>query len=315
MKRIFFSVLALSLVLFSCDKENIEPATQTSEVVESQNQEVSEDESLSIESNTLKGVSISKGVITFSSIEDYEALMVVDESGNNKIQEFVDFVNNSGFQSYGTLNEESEYDNYFMDALMNKDKIVKIGEWYIYIDMSSETVLALSDSEENAYYSLLNADNRNIKTFDLGDDVLDHLQNNTSPDDRSCGGIGSVDEVSSKLYVSSNIWYRAKVDFNRYGVFFTLGYGYESNDIAALHGNRIPEIKGPEGWWRRKPCNSSSDYSLTSGVKSSFSVNAYSDTRWVYQNTRNLNGVYLYCKLSVDGVAFDYVGVNVNSPY
>lgn len=112
--------------------------------------------------------------------------------------------------------------------------------------MPTETVLAISDQEENAYQALLQQSSRAFKIFNTGDDVLDHLANNTTPQDRGCGGIDGRDHVSSIYYINGNTWYKTEMHFNRYGVYFVLKGGFDSNDLTGIGGTVLVEIKGPQ---------------------------------------------------------------------
>jgi hypothetical protein len=308
MKKFIFSALALSMVMFSCQKKDIS-VKDNNNTIEQQTSDVI------IETNTqFKGLEVTNDIVYFKTVKDYLSLMELNNEGVNKIDEFVNFMSTTSFESYAKVNDEKFYDDYFMNSIMNKDKIVKIDEWFILIDPKTEKVLTLSENdEENAYEMLVNQSSHNIKEFLVGDDVIDHLVSNTMPEDRSCGGIGSIHNSETR-YIAPGVWYTGHVKFLRFGVYFTLFYGFDSNDFAGQYIPRVIEIKGTEGWWKRRPCNSNSVGTTYAGNHNMSSA-VYKENRYVYQNVRNLNGVYLFARLKVNGVVFSYVGKNVNSPY
>lgn len=299
----FIAVSAIFISLISCDKEKIDQ-TESQQQVESTDTH--------IDAQKYPGISIEDGVLSFESIEYYESL-VSDESENQNVDELVSYINATSFNSYGkTYGEASTYDEPFMDAIMNEEQIVKIGEWYIYIDIPSEVVLTLSETEENAYASLLNRSNRNIREFNIGDDVLVHLRDNSSPQDRACGGIGGGTYTSStKNYNGINFW--SYVKFFRAGVYFRLTGGYESDAAAYTYFYKSLEIKNPQAWCKRKNCGSGTTTTWPAGSFSTGYDNSY--VFELYENVRNLNGYYLYVRAHWPGVSTDWVGRNINSPY
>lgn len=179
--------------------------------------------------------------------------------------------------------------------------------------MPTETVLAISDQEENAYQALLQHSSRAFKIFNTGDDVLDHLANNTTPQDRGCGGIGGRDHVSSRYYINGNTWYKTEMHFNRYGVYFVLKGGFDSNDLTGIGGTVLVEIKGPQAWCQRRPCGPSK---IKTVAAQNLNYTGYHEKSYkFYQNTRNLNGFYFYVRTKVAGITTTWEGDNVNSPY
>jgi hypothetical protein len=290
--------------LFSCEKESSNnPEVPTSQI----------DESTIIDKNLYSGLTVQNSVLCFETVAYYESI-VSDESENFGVDELTEYLNKTSFNSYGKkYAENSTFDEEFMDAIMNEDQIIKIGEWFIFIDIPSETVLALSDSEENAYQGLVNKTNRNIKIFSVGDDVLYHLETNTNPEDRACGGVGGGTYPSPNLWIGS--WATSVyVDFFRAGIYYRLKAGADPTSSGVY--NQTIEVVGPEAWRKRKPCNSGTIGTSAAGNKASGSGNFV----WAfYTGTRNLNGYYLFARISVQttsGTVFtSSAGRNINSPY
>ncbi len=300
------ATLAIGLIALSCEKENSDSALATT------NDQVSIDESKIIDKQKYPGISVENGVLCFESIDYYESILDSDPKLNSA-EILTEYLNGTDFKSYGKkFKENSEYEERFMDAIMNEDKIVKIGEWFIYIDMPTEQVLVLSETEENAYDALLAGSNEEIKEFSTGDDVLDHLGNNSLPQDRDCGGIdGGTYPSSAQIYNGISFW--SYVKFFRAGVYFRLTGGYESNAIAYTYFNKSMEIQGPQAWCNRRPCESGTISTYPAGSISTGYNNNY--VFELYENVRNLNGYYFFVRANWQGVVTNWAGRNVNSPY
>lgn len=206
------------------------------------------------------------------------------------------------------------FDDDFMEAILDKNKIVKIGEWFIKINPETEKVLALASTEESAYEGLVTESNREIKLFSTQDDVIFHLATNTSPDDRACGGIGSGSYLSPLvLHPGTGEYFRSYVQFNKYGVFFVLKAGYASSIPFGTYFNKFLEIKANEAWCKRKPCGDSNIKTASAGSTGNRTANNYEYV--FYQNTRNLNGFYFYVRANFEGIYTNWAGRNINSPY
>lgn len=325
MKSLSKLILSASIatLLFACNKEN------PSEVSDDQLESSRINESAIIDQYRYPELSVQNGVLCFNSIEYYESI-VSDESENYAVDELTDYLNTTSFISYGkTYGENSEYCEPFMDAIMNEDKVVKIGEWFIYIDIPTEKVLAISEKEENAYSSLLEFSNRNIKEFNIGDDVLDHLTNGTNPEERSCGGIGggtypAYSNINNAQIIGAvggtDIRLNCGVKMFRAGIYFRLSSLYELwPNVSGINGvfNINVEVGGPEGWRQKRPCNSGSIGTIG---QNTITLNSWSRTGQAtfYSGTRNLNGFYFFVRSRCTNCGTGWTpfgGRNINSPY
>jgi Txe/YoeB family toxin of Txe-Axe toxin-antitoxin module len=335
-KIIIIGIISLVFVACSKDENKLVEQNLTSQI----------DESSIIDNSIYPLISVENGVLQFKSMEYYESILS-DESKNNRVEELTKYLSTTSFKSYGKkFKEKSEYDETFMDAIMNENKVVKIGEWFIYIDIPSEKVLVISEKEENAYSTLLkNSSNPNIKKFSIGDDVLNHLINNTDAQQEGCGGIGGgVYRCYSNVYngkivktFSSGVVWRLNpfVRFFRAGIYYRLSSQFEiwrfPTASSTGGGQVVPNItsgnievemfiKSPQAWWKKRPCKSSSVGSRAGGYHYSQSIYGnYAKT--VYIGTRNLNGYYFYVKGRVKypngkySSESPYGGRNINSPY
>ena len=138
--------------------------------------------------------------------------------------------------------------------------------------------------------------------------------------------------------VSSSIVWRLNpyVQFVARGVYFKLTSEYEiwryrseqdiyngqsiSTNISGMGLTIEMYIKGPQAWWKKRPCDQGDINTIPSGFH--FSEYAYGKfSKTLYLGTRNLNGFYLFVQGRVkynDG-SFSpstvYGGRNINSPY
>jgi hypothetical protein len=298
---------AILVFLQSCNKEKINESVDQNEVEPIDQHE-------DFENQKYPDISVDEGVLSFESIEYYESI-VSDESKTHGVDELIEYLHSTSFDSYGkAFGEESSYDEPFMDAIMNKDQVVKIGEWFIFIDLPSQVVLAISEKEENAYADLLNKANRNLLEFSVEDDVLDHLANNTSPQDRACGGIGG-DTYPSNNVVVGGVTHQAYVKFFSGGIYFKLDCGFETDSPFPSSTTKTMEVQSPEGWCKRKPCSSGTIKTLAAGgLGGNLNNNTYYHYKF-YENVRNLNGYYFYVRLKVNSTYSTWCGRNINSPY
>ncbi|MFD1550701.1 hypothetical protein DNU06_06155 [Putridiphycobacter roseus] len=300
MKKVMYGTLFLALVgigFSSCEKEEVEKPIDQIVTDNHSNEKYS-------------AISFNNGYIEFKSIDSYYALLEDVESDD--VEELTLYLRSLDFLSYGKLKgEESELDSDLMDAMLDKNKILKVGEWFIQIDFVGEKVFALSESINNAYQSLVNKSNREIKEFSTGDDVIDLLLNGFESElDRSCGGVGGFGQSSNKMYITTSVWYQTDVKFNRFGVFFELKGGFDSNDDFGVGSGIQIQFGGTEVWSERKPCNSSSVKTRnTNAINVSGVTKEYYNH---YQNVRNLHGWYMYVKTKVSGSTTTMVGASVN---
>lgn len=168
------SVVALTLTIASCNKEEVTPTNNANqnlpELIQPNEQKLTpiETEKLSIEN----------GVLTFESIEFYKS--IVDHEDYSKMAFTINHLNSlDEFKSFGEINSENTlFDSEFINAIVNADMVVKIGEWFIRINPSSEKVYASNMQSENAYNLVVNetAGNESVLTFSINDNVLEILE-------------------------------------------------------------------------------------------------------------------------------------------
>jgi len=228
MKKLKYGMVFLAVVgigFVSCEKENIaqsenETLNDTERTLES-----TLDESTIIDQHLYPGLSVENGVLTFESIAYYESL-VDEESQFFCVDALTEYLNEGLFDSYGkNQTQESEYLDPFMDAIMNVAKVVKIGEWFIYIDAPSETVRAVSDEVSNAYNLVLSSTtSEDVIVMTTTDDVLDELSEGAGQDRNGfCGESGVAARFADANFgTPASSVNEAILEHRKYGVYFKI---------------------------------------------------------------------------------------------
>src|SRR5690554_5520349 len=157
-----------------------------------------------------------------------------------------------GFEK--TVNEQNQEMDDFFGQLLNEDGAIQIGSHLFKIDLGTDQVFVIkSENKESDYDDLINGNtnNNNVAVYSVDQDVL-YLVNG-EPEEK-CGGIGGGEYVSDVVDFGNNIRCQAMVKHFRAGVyhrttarFVPLTSGVLSTDL---------EIKGPQAWRKRRPCNS-----------------------------------------------------------
>ncbi len=128
--------------------------------------------------------------------------------------------------------EDTLYADYgILPQILNRDKIVKIGNYLIKVDLHTETVLVLESKHREQYKDLAesNMTNENIMTFSTDDEVLTLLeQGATGSVNSRLSGLcddPAADPGKEREYVSydgSKRRYKAKMAYQRAGIYFSL---------------------------------------------------------------------------------------------
>lgn len=335
MKKLIFGSLFLALVgigVFSCEKENLNGSKKpnASSIEKDGNRYYSEN-----------------GILVFNTVEDYE--VSVSDLTEEQESNFVNTINGLNYTSYTEelANQGSSATDLIVDnvlsAILNKDRVVQIANYLYKVNMQTEKVFVLPKTKIAEYADLVNENksNKNIRQFSTGDDVID-LAESGDPGEK-CGGIGGGNypcytATNQGLIVTTlsdgTVWrLNPGVEFYRAGVYFRLSSLYEiwafSSATATSGGQKVTNLnglftvrmycKGPEGWYKKRPCNSGSTGTQTYGLYYSSTNSKYQKT--FYSGIRNLNGYHFFVQAEVrypDGSlspATPYGGRNINSPY
>jgi hypothetical protein len=336
MKKLVFRGSFIALVgigLIGCEKEAI---TQHGKV----NNSINKNEVNYFSNDTL---------LVFRTVEDYE--VAITDITNEEEIDFVTRIKELSYTSYsehleneGGQAEDLIGDN-VLNTILNKDWVVQIGNYLYRVNMQLDKVFVLPVTHASYYNDLVsqNLENKNIRQFSTGEDVV-YLAESGDPGEK-CGGIDggtyrcyaqSYQGQIIKTFSNGSVWrLNPFVGFFRAGVYFKLSsqfevYRYlsassETNGqvVDDISGNDVTIemfVRGPQGWWKKRPCNSGSTGTINSGFHYSQSING-KDKKTVYSGTRNLNGYYFFVQGRAkypDGsatIASPYGGRNINSPY
>ena len=125
------------------------------------------------------------------------------------------------------FNKNDYSNNYLLGDILNTDKVVAIGNWFIKIDLENDRALVLNTSFAAQYADLVsaNTNNVNLLTYPLdsdGIDVLDLLDNPKGVDN---GEIGAKCRVvrqnrSTSNYAYSSNRFRLRMEMDHQSFFF-----------------------------------------------------------------------------------------------
>ena len=266
---------------------------------------------------------VSDGVLVFRTVEYYEAIVdaavhpedYVPEAGEPapieqdgwEDQAIVDFVDASDHISYGSIyGAESEFDDPFIDAILNQDRIVQIGNWLIKLDMTRGKVFVISSELPNAYQDLLDENPASVQVFSMEEDVLAILRGEDDAASRGCGGVGGIsdDETTFKPHLGA-IQYTFKVQakYRKYGIYFKL-FAQVKHEHRGVNLVMYLSVENTEAWARIRPCRKRRTIWASAGFKNLVPIfdPDYGIThRWsFYSGSRGLNGYNFFVKARVN---------------
>jgi len=129
-------------------------------------------------------------VLCFRTIGYYES--IVNFENGSKMAGVVEFINNSNFASYDkSAPVINLFEEEFIGAILNANRVVKIGEWFMSINPESDKVFVVSDEIEGALELVMEEDDKlnSVIVFSTDDDVLEILKvnNGDTPHGLGCG--------------------------------------------------------------------------------------------------------------------------------
>lgn len=298
---LFFASLGIGLV--ACKKANLTPSLN-------EDRSITEKEGNHYYSEN--------GVLVFKTVEDYE--MSVSDLTEDEEEMFVRNILLLNYTSYseelinqGDAAVDLIEDN-VLSAILNKDRVVQIANYLYKVNLQTEKVFVLPKTRIGDYGDLVNENkaNKNIRQFSVGDDVIYLAESGDAGE--KCGGVDGGEYVTSVVDFGNNIRCQGSVKHFRAGVYFRTTARFVPLTSGVL--NTDLEVKGPQAWAKKRPCNSGSLVTSAAGVKKSGTTQQL----WqFYSGTRNLNGYYLFVrvKCTLNGVTqySTWGGRNINSPY
>ncbi len=208
------------------------------------NYSCSEQESIIEESIDTSISEVDEKTISFSNREDFEILFSEPDYINQKTEGLINFTSLMSLMpsedenipnARSTSNpSDSIYEDYgIITEILNEDKIVKIGDHLIKVDLHTERVLVLPYEFANEYADLVNnnTNNEHIIVFSTDDEVLSLLEGNSSGTingrtEIACGTpddpVADTERASSERTASNRRRRRltAKLVYQRSGIAF-----------------------------------------------------------------------------------------------
>ena len=289
MKKTFFAITLIATSLFiSCKKEK-QVTNQPTEISKSNSSE----NSFAKEFN----LTLSENRLVFKTVDDYKK--AIDNPTEEVAKKFKFAVNNfTNFKSYLSFknskkikNTDDLFNDPYFEAILNSDKVVQIGNFIYRINPLSQKVFVLPSKNSSEYNDLVNenTNNSNIKVYSTGDNVLELVENNTVAKSTALfcgeGGIGGYADGVDFSYNNQNR--RAAVDFNRYGIYFSL---FARIWPSTGSSEFTFDFNGTLGYIHyHVRCGSTADYGTLSGGNQ----NGNGEQRYQsYQGSTNLNNMF-----------------------
>jgi len=246
-KSILFSLLAMMVVaifMTSCEQETIiTDEIQDVELnsIDNAPENSTQEEVDFIDENDYSQLKVNNGVLEFGSIDYYESFL--DNSENPKTDFLVEHIGNLDFKSFSkSIQDRSQdlFEDEFITSIINENQIVKIGKWFIKLNIETKKVYASSEESNNAHELVLREDVKNsqVYTFNMDDEVLVYLGDEELLNEKGWGcndrKAKKKECITSNKYITTinglPVYMNMKVRYRKFGVYFVLkAYGTHTN--------------------------------------------------------------------------------------
>jgi len=210
----FILTFAIGLFIFSCQHDELESLSNSDDLTARR----------SIDN-----------VLSFDSNEEYLNILEDNSLLNQKNTNYVSLASlldkyESDKENERAISLKNEADTIYADygilpKILNEDKIVKIGKYFIKVALEEERVYVLEDSYQAEYNDLVtNIPNDHIQLFSTEDEVLTRLANNETSrflkkcDDRRARKKKDLDIAKN----GRKKRLKAKVAYQKAGIYFSL---------------------------------------------------------------------------------------------
>ena len=244
-----------------------------------------------------EGVKINQNnsVLEFETIEYYE--QIVDNKDYNKVDLLTKAINQSTFSSYGkTFPNDLVCDDDFTKALLNKDAIVKIEDWFIKIDMKRNLVYLIKDKNENSYSNLVSL-NSDVYVLSTEDDVLDYLKDesllNSKKKEWFCGEKGQGNGSKEKDWTEycPNYEYKFKSSYWTIGIYKVLKLGFYHNNLGG--SDDVTDFSVEYRYSYKKRCRESGSGQMEFPTNVTYNYTSDNLVVKFYQGTRALSKYFI----------------------
>ena len=266
---------------------------------------------------------VSAGVLVFRTVEYYEAIVdaavpteddppeagapaPVERDGWEE-QSIRAFIDASDHISYGSIHGvESEFDDPFIDAILNRDRAVQIGDWLIKLDLTRGKVFTIAAELPNAYQDLLSENSTTVRVFSMEEDVLAILRGESGTAQPGGGGVGGIDEddLTFRAYLGGNVYaFRVEAKYHRYGIYFKI-FARMSHRYRNAKLRIDLSVENSQAWARSRPGRKSKTIWTGAGFKNlvlSYDPSNGTTQKWVfYSGSRGLDGYHFFVKARVN---------------
>ena len=176
----------------------------------------------------------------------------VDHEDYSMTDKVIEHAKKLPFEAYNQLQKKPiDFGSEFMEAILNKDRIVKIGKWFIKINPQTERVYALSDEFQSQYPILVSNKpvHQHIHQFSTDDEVITLLQDEANINAKGlfCGESGATnhpfDESRYLAWVPANSYpavryqFPCKITYLKAGIYYSLkAYMEVEREKRSPHG-------------------------------------------------------------------------------
>lgn len=236
-KGSYFALIVATLA--ACKKDNVNPSSTHSTDIQT---------NYSLKSNSTKYYSDGE-VLIFNTAEDYENS--ISNLDGRSSQLFLKSIVNMNYTSYKERliiegdNAEDLIGDDFFNTMLNKDRIIQIGEYLYKINMQKELVFVLPTIKRTEYNDLVseNTSNENIRIFSTNEDVIELSESKNegkkkplfcresycpSKYESTCGNSVYIGNLSSLVFDCRIRYYAAGVFFNLKAWANTFTHGLQS---------------------------------------------------------------------------------------
>lgn len=305
-------LIAISIfmqVIISCEKEKPNQNNLSSEHLN--NEVVHQNKSAGNSANSGQ-IFVTDGVLCFQTIGFYES--IIDHVNNTKELGTIAFIDDLNFISLKEtpIYTEEEFDDEFISTILNSNKCVKIGEWYIKINPQTRLVYCCSDQINNAYSLVCAEDssNPNVIVISIEEDVLDELK-----ETQNSGNKAPCNENSAPSNNVTHAWdeycdnyeVKFKASYDSYGILKKLKLRFWHN--KKWGGPDQTNISlGYRYKWKKKCKSETADVSQFLGTPPIYSWQHFNDKIELtfYSGTKSLSKYYIGNSVFTGGPAVAY---------
>ncbi|MFY0688957.1 MAG: hypothetical protein JXQ90_17435 [Cyclobacteriaceae bacterium] len=234
--RIALSVLSIG-IFTSCNEEKISP------------------EELNIRFS--EKISMKNGQTSFQTLVDFSEFVENNEARESFVRQVESKREDLSKSGRISLDGEVSTGDDFLDALLDQNQIVRIGDYFIKIDLPNEKVYVLPDYNSEEYDDLVsvNLQNNNIMVFSTDDEVIHLLEEGSTGTQNGrtefCSESGARDDFGDEYWcypedICDDDRIHLAAHYLKSGVWFTLNAKMEHQTKGGIWWSSAP-LKDSDG--------------------------------------------------------------------